>query len=181
MERSMDWRRCAQQVQRYFRRRMKDREDRLECVQDACYRLWVLVSRKGMRLSIGFVERICSHVLCDFLRMRYKRRSRKIMTLDQAGEDALADPRCTSPWAFGFEGVSRPRMLSELDRAIAQLPSGYRIAMQARSRGLRMREIATQNGWSVHKVRMCLHRGRHMLDSSIRRNIRDAERERIGV
>jgi RNA polymerase sigma-70 factor (ECF subfamily) len=134
------------------------REEASELMQDVFIRAWRgLPSFRGDSALSSWLHRLAVNAMLESARSA-KRRSARVLPMPEPG-------------TLGTAAVTeRPDLKVDLDRAIAALPEGARIAFVLHEiEGYQHSEIAAQLGIAEGTVKAQLHRARKLLIDSLNR------------
>lgn len=146
------YRRHAGRVYALCLRMAGDRREAEELTQDAFVRAWQRLEQfRGDSAFGSWLHRLTVNLVLGTWRKRGRRRQR-IVAIDEVAD--LRDP-AHSP---------RPRRAIDLERAIAELPTGARTVFVLYDiEGYRHQEIADATGLAVGTSKAQLHRARRLL------------------
>jgi len=143
-------------IRGYFRKRFRDPEVVNDLCQETHIRLLqnILTIRDHMRLR-SFVAKVALHVSNDYLRKKYRKRSRQALATPDPEGDVSQLSRIAGDTTTETTVIERV----DLERALAQLPSKSRDILLLKSQGFNYDEISEEFGISVSGVKMQVKRG----------------------
>lgn len=144
--------RCRAQLHRFIARRLRDRQDVKDLIQEVYVRFLQTPQRELVRQPMAYLYRIAANLIQDV-------RSRE--RLGPVTYDSEVAEETTEHRAEVWAGDLSDRLSTEqqVERVLAQLPPMYQAVLLLRKRdGLSSAEIATELGISKHTAEKYLYR-----------------------
>ncbi len=148
-----------------------DRDEAADLAQDVFVRVYLNLDRYEPGTFDGWLYRITKNLFLDTLRRRRRFRMEPLPEIE-ASEPVTSEPGPA-------DVVERRTLEARLERALAQLPDEFRLAvLLCDVEQLTYEEIVAVTGWPLGTVRSRIHRGRRQLRDALLRAGDEADADR---
>jgi RNA polymerase sigma-70 factor (ECF subfamily) len=143
---------CQQELSRFFTRRLRNRQEVKDFVQEVYVRFLQVPQRELVRQPLAYLYRIAANLVHD----SHQRDRQGRLTYDSEIVDQMTDSEAHSGSDDLGDRIDAER---QVRRVLAQLPSMYQAVLLLRKRdGLSSTEIARKLGISHHTAEKYLYR-----------------------